>query len=66
MSGPLVFCEFRLHGSSEKGIERSRVGPLSSAVVCIEGIPAYIGMVVLGCYRGVCLALLQGSWARNF
>ena len=47
MSGPHVFCEL---GCTTRVRRESiaRVVPLSSAVVCIESIPAYAGVVVPG------------------
>ena len=49
-----------VHGSSEKGIVAHV--PLSSAVVCIESIPAYAGVVVCGYYSWC----MSGSLAGQF
>ena len=48
MSGQHVFCDIRWYDSSERGIDGACRVPLSSAVVCIESIPAYVGVVVPG------------------
>jgi hypothetical protein len=45
MSGPHVFCGLGVHASSEKGIDWSH-SSVEFAVVCIESIPAYTGVVV--------------------
>ena len=50
-----------VHGSNEKGIDGSHF-PLSSAVVCIESIPAYAGVVVCGYYSWC----MSGSLAGQF
>jgi hypothetical protein len=43
-----------VHGSSEKGIDDSR-SSVEFAVVCIESIPAYAGVVVRG-YLSWCMS----------
>ena len=48
-----------------------RIAPLSSAVVCIESIPAYTGVVVHGCHfwcmsgslaGQLQISQIQGGW----
>ena len=50
-----------VHGLSEKGLV-AHVVPLSSAVVCIESIPAYAVVVDLGYYSWC----MSGSLAGQF
>ena len=52
-----------VHGSAQVRRElMARVVPLSSAVVCIESIPAYAGVAVCGYYSWC----MSGSLAGQF
>ena len=62
MSGPHVFCDFRCARLEVRRELMARVVPLSSAVVCIESIPAYAGVVVRGYYSWC----MSGSLAGQF
>ena len=49
-----------VHGSSEGEEYMARVVPLSSAVVFIESIPAYAGVIVRGYYSWCMSGSLAG------